>query len=152
MSTFNILVFLLCLFGLLCLRIICFMFVALLCLLFSCMSYTCFVCVVSTWLGRCLYCLHPVSITRFPLRRFSPGAGLLRNPFVHRKWLRFSRCWVRTDGNLLTEIGCTYRPLISDILQSTFQKYTYNNLHSNLTFQTLYNLHFRHQFRQFNDN
>ena len=28
--------------------------------------------------------VHPVSITRFPLRRFSPGAGLLRNPFVHR--------------------------------------------------------------------
>ena len=28
--------------------------------------------------------LHPVSITRFPLRRFSPVAGLLRNPFVHR--------------------------------------------------------------------
>ena len=27
--------------------------------------------------------IHPVSI-RFPLRRFSPGAGLLRNPFVHR--------------------------------------------------------------------
>ena len=26
--------------------------------------------------------LHPVSITRFPLRRFSPGAGLLGNPFV----------------------------------------------------------------------
>ena len=25
--------------------------------------------------------LHPVSITRFPLSRFSPGAGLLRNPF-----------------------------------------------------------------------
>ena len=25
--------------------------------------------------------VHPVSITRFPLRRFSPGAGLLRNPF-----------------------------------------------------------------------
>ena len=24
------------------------------------------------------------SITRFPLRRFSPGAELLRNPFVHR--------------------------------------------------------------------
>ena len=23
--------------------------------------------------------VHPVSITRFPLRRFSPGAGLLRN-------------------------------------------------------------------------
>ena len=32
--------------------------------------------------------LHPVSITRFPLRRFSPGAGLLRNPFVHSKWLK----------------------------------------------------------------
>ena len=30
--------------------------------------------------------LHPVSITRFPPRRFSPGAGLLRNPFVHRPW------------------------------------------------------------------
>ena len=28
--------------------------------------------------------LHPVSITRFPLRRFSPGAGLRRNPFFHR--------------------------------------------------------------------
>ena len=28
--------------------------------------------------------VHPVFITRFPLRRFSPGAGLLRNPFVHR--------------------------------------------------------------------
>ena len=28
--------------------------------------------------------LHPVSITRFPLRKFSPGAGLLRNLFVHR--------------------------------------------------------------------
>ena len=27
--------------------------------------------------------LHPVSITRFPLRRFSPGAGLLRNPFIY---------------------------------------------------------------------
>ena len=25
-------------------------------------------------------CLHPVSMTRFPLSRFSPGAGLLRNP------------------------------------------------------------------------
>ena len=29
-------------------------------------------------------CIHPVSITRFPRRRFSPGAGLLRNLFVHR--------------------------------------------------------------------
>ena len=28
--------------------------------------------------------IQPVSITRFPPRRFSPGAGLLRNPFVHR--------------------------------------------------------------------
>ena len=28
--------------------------------------------------------LCPVSITRFPLRRFSPGAGLLRNPLFHR--------------------------------------------------------------------
>ena len=28
--------------------------------------------------------VHPVSITRFPLSRFSPGAGLLRTPFVHR--------------------------------------------------------------------
>ena len=32
---------------------------------------------------------HPVSITRFPLRRLSPGAGLLRNPFVHRWWRNF---------------------------------------------------------------
>ena len=28
--------------------------------------------------------VRPVSITRFPLGRSSPGAGLLRNPFVHR--------------------------------------------------------------------
>ena len=28
--------------------------------------------------------LHPVSITRFPLTIFSPGSGLLRNPFFHR--------------------------------------------------------------------
>ena len=27
--------------------------------------------------------IHPVSITRFPLSRFSPGAGLLRSPFVY---------------------------------------------------------------------
>ena len=27
--------------------------------------------------------LHPVSITRFPLSRFSPGAGLLRSPFFY---------------------------------------------------------------------
>ena len=33
-----------------------------------------------------LLLLHPVSITRFPLTRFSPGAGLLRHPFVHRWW------------------------------------------------------------------
>ena len=51
--------------------------------------------------------LHPVSITRFPLRRLSPGAGLLRNPFVTLSMLRFSRGWVRKDGNLLTETGCT---------------------------------------------
>ena len=31
-----------------------------------------------------VWCVHPVSIARFPLRRFSPGAGLLRNRFVHR--------------------------------------------------------------------
>ena len=29
------------------------------------------------------YGLHPVSITRFPLSRFSPGAGLLRHPFFY---------------------------------------------------------------------
>ena len=50
--------------------------------------------------------VHPVSITRFPLRRFSPGAGLLRYVFCHREWLRFSRGWVQKDGNLLTETGC----------------------------------------------
>ena len=51
--------------------------------------------------------LHPVSITRFPLTRFSPGSGLLRNPFVHRWRLRFSRVWVRKDGNLVTETRCS---------------------------------------------
>ena len=29
------------------------------------------------------YFIHPVSITRFPLSRFSPGAGLLRNLFCY---------------------------------------------------------------------
>ena len=55
---------------------------------------------------RRLPMLHPVSITRFPLTRFSPGAGLLRNPFVTLSTLRFSRGWVRKDGNLLMETGC----------------------------------------------
>ena len=32
---------------------------------------------------KCHEPLHPVSITRFPLSRLSPGAGLLRNPFVY---------------------------------------------------------------------
>ena len=32
--------------------------------------------------GGRIWRVHPVSITRFPLSRFSPGAGLLRNPFV----------------------------------------------------------------------
>ena len=55
-----------------------------------------------------LISIHPVSITRFPLGRFSPGARLLRNPFVHRQRLRFSRGWVRKDGNLLGETGCEW--------------------------------------------
>ena len=51
--------------------------------------------------------LHPVSITRFPLSRFSPGAGLLRNPFFTLSTLRLSRGWVRKDGNLVMETGCS---------------------------------------------
>ena len=50
--------------------------------------------------------IHPVSITRFPLSRFSPGAGLLRNPFFTLSMLRLSRGWVRKDGNLVMETGC----------------------------------------------
>ena len=50
--------------------------------------------------------IHPVSITRFPLTRFSPGSGLLRNPFFHRQRPRLSRVWFRKDGNLLMETGC----------------------------------------------
>ena len=50
--------------------------------------------------------VHPVSITIFPLRRPSPGAGLLRNLFVTLSMLRLSRGWVRKDRNLLTETGC----------------------------------------------
>ena len=60
--------------------------------------------------------LHLVSITRFPLRRFSPGARLLRNPLFHRQWLRFSRGWVRKDGNLPTETRCT--PKCDDSVRS----------------------------------
>ena len=43
-------------------------------------------CVMTKWNSYDLTGLpvHLVSITRFPLRKFSPGAGLLRNPFVHR--------------------------------------------------------------------
>ena len=48
--------------------------------------------------------MHPVSITRFPLRRFSPGAGLLRNPFF-----LLARGWVRKDGSLLRETGCKHK-------------------------------------------
>ena len=33
---------------------------------------------------------------------------MLRNCFFHRQWLRFSRGWVRKDGNLLTETGRTH--------------------------------------------
>ena len=57
--------------------------------------------------------LHPVSITRFPLRRFSPGAGLLRNPFFTLSTLIFSRGWVRKDGNLLTETGCMEEDVVT---------------------------------------
>ena len=34
-----------------------------------------------TYIYIYIYIIHPVSITRFPLRRFSPGAGLLRYVF-----------------------------------------------------------------------
>ena len=51
--------------------------------------------------------IRPVSITRFPLSRFSPGAGLLRNPFFTLSTLRLSRGWVRKDGNLVMETRCT---------------------------------------------
>ena len=56
--------------------------------------------------GRMGSALHPVSITRFPLSRFSPGAGLLRIHFFTLSTLRFSRGWVRKDGNLVMETGC----------------------------------------------
>ena len=52
--------------------------------------------------------LCPVSVTRFPLRIFSPGAGLLIDPFFTLSTLRLSRGWVRKDGNLLMETGCTF--------------------------------------------
>ena len=50
--------------------------------------------------------IHPVSITRFPLRRCSPGAGLLKIHLFIGSGERFSRGWIRKDGNLLTETGC----------------------------------------------
>ena len=56
--------------------------------------------------GRSCARVHPVSMTRFPLSRFSPGAGLLRNPYFTLPTLRFSSGWVRKDGNLVTETGC----------------------------------------------
>ena len=62
--------------------------------------------------------VHPVSIARFPLRRFSPGAGLLRYVFFTLSTLTFSRGWVRKDGNLLRETGCK-NTTISSIMIST---------------------------------
>ena len=54
----------------------------------------------------CPCVVHPVSITRFPLTRFSPGSGLLRNPLFYTINDNISRVWVRKDGNLVTETGC----------------------------------------------
>ena len=48
---------------------------------FIIMIITCLLCIILCVLV-CLL-LRPVSITKFPLSRFSPGAGLLRNPFVY---------------------------------------------------------------------
>ena len=73
-----------------------------------------YICIYTYMIRNCTAVhLHPVSITRFPLGRFSPGAGLLRYVFFHWQPLRFSRGWVRKDGNLLTETGCIsiYRAL-----------------------------------------
>ena len=42
--------------------------------------------------------LHPVSITRFPLRRFSPGAGLLRYAFFIGSGVIFSRAGSEKTG------------------------------------------------------
>ena len=54
--------------------------------------------------------IHPVSITRFPLSRFSPGAGCSGIHLFTLSTLRFSRGWVRKDGNLLMETGCAPSP------------------------------------------
>ena len=64
-------------------------------------------CIIIHLKKTCVRQVHPVSITRFPLRRFSPGAGLLRYVFFIGSGLRFSRGWVRKEGDLLTETGCT---------------------------------------------
>ena len=65
--------------------------------------------------------VHPVSITRFPLIIFSPGAGLLRNHCFHRLWLRFTRGWFRKDGNLRRETGCRSRMQFNHPVKSLFR-------------------------------
>ena len=80
---------------------------------------------ITTMILILTFAIHPVSMTRFPLSRFSPGAGLLRNPFVHRWRLRLSRGWVRKDGNLVTETGCTHGSFLSLSLYSYIYMYIY---------------------------
>ena len=50
--------------------------------------------------------IHPVSIARFPLTRFSPGSGLLRNRFCSLVEAQIFQGLGPKDGNLVTETGC----------------------------------------------
>ena len=76
---------------------------------------------VSIWAGA-------VAVTRLPLRRFSPGAGLLRYVFFTLSTLRFSRGWVRKEGNLLRETGCTRIRRRSCLKRSRCEEYRNNAL------------------------
>ena len=53
--------------------------------------------------------VHPVSITRFSITRFRQGLGCSGIHCFTLSTLRFSRVWVRKEGNLVTETGCMSR-------------------------------------------
>ena len=54
------------------------------------------------------HAVHPVSITRFPLRRLSPGAGLLRYVCTNGFLSNADPGESLVRGNLVMETGCIY--------------------------------------------
>ena len=43
---------------------------------------------------------------KIPAQKIFARVWVAQEPVFHRQWLRFSRVWVRKDGNLVMETGC----------------------------------------------